>query len=87
MPHADAPTPTTDFRERMSYGDYLHLDALLAAQQPLSGQHDEMLFITIHHVQEIWLKLLLHELELAMGCIRRDELRPAFKAMARCGRI
>ena len=86
MPDAD-PTPMTDFRDRMSYGDYLHLDDLLGAQQPLSGQHDEMLFITIHHVQELCLKLLLHELELAMDCIRRDELRPAFKAMARCGRI
>ncbi len=78
---------TTDFRARMSYGDYLRLDELLAAQQPLSGQHDEMLFITIHHVQELWLKLLLHEMELAMRCIATDELRPAFKALARCGRI
>jgi tryptophan 2,3-dioxygenase len=78
---------TTDFREKMSYSDYLGLDALLAAQKPLSGQHDEMLFITIHQVQELWLKLLLHELALAMDCIRRDELRPAFKAMARASRI
>jgi tryptophan 2,3-dioxygenase len=80
-------TITTDFRARMSYGDYLHLDEVLGAQQPLSGQHDEMLFITIHHVQELWLKLLLHEMELAMACIREDQLRPAFKALARCGRI
>jgi len=80
-------TITTDFRARMSYGDYLELDALLGAQKPLSGQHDEMLFITIHHVQELWLKLLLHEMGLAMGCIRDDALRPAFKALARCGRI
>jgi tryptophan 2,3-dioxygenase len=78
---------TTDFRKRMSYGDYLGLDQLLAAQRPLSGQHDEMLFITIHQVQELWLKLLLHELELAIACLRRDALRPAFKAMARVGRI
>ena len=78
---------TTDFREKMSYSDYLGLDALLAAQKPLSGQHDEMLFITIHQVQELWLKLLLHELELAMECLRRDALGPAFKAMARASRI
>jgi tryptophan 2,3-dioxygenase len=78
---------TTDFRRRMSYGDYLGLDELLAAQKPLSGQHDEMLFICIHQVQELWLKLLLHELRLAMDCLRRDALRPAFKAMARMGRI
>jgi tryptophan 2,3-dioxygenase len=78
---------TTDFSRRMSYGDYLKLDQLLTAQDPLSGEHDEMLFICIHHVQEIWLKLLNHELELAMRCIREDQLRPAFKAMARAGRI
>lgn len=78
---------TTDFRRRMSYGDYLALDELLACQRPLSAQHDEMLFIGIHQVQELWLKLLLHELDLAVLCIQRDALRPAFKAMARMGRI
>ncbi len=78
---------TTDFRRRMSYGDYLQLDELLACQRPLSAQHDEMLFIGIHQVQELWLKLLLHELDLALLCIQRDAPRPAFKAMARMGRI
>jgi tryptophan 2,3-dioxygenase len=77
----------TDFSRRMSYGDYLGLDALLAAQKPLSGQHDEMLFIVIHQVQELWLKLLVHEMGLAMACIRADQLRPAFKATARISRI
>lgn len=78
---------TTDFSRRMSYGDYLGLDQLLAAQKPLTGQHDELLFITIHQVQELWLKLMLHELDLASDCLRRDELRPAFKATARVSRI
>ncbi len=77
----------TDFSQRMSYGDYLGLDALLSAQQPLSGEHDEMLFILIHQVQELWMKLMNHELDLAMDCLRRDELRPAFKATARIARI
>ncbi|SDB69815.1 tryptophan 2,3-dioxygenase [Belnapia rosea] len=77
----------TDFARRMSYGDYLHLDRLLSAQQPLSGQHDELLFITIHQVQELWMKLLNHELDLAMANIRADALRPAFKALARVARI
>ena len=58
---------TTDFSKRMSYGDYLGLDQLLSAQKPLTGQHDELLFITIHQVQELWLKLMLHELDLAAG--------------------
>jgi tryptophan 2,3-dioxygenase len=77
----------TDFAGRMSYGDYLHLDQVLSAQQPLSSQHDELLFITIHQVQELWMKLLNHELDLAMANIRADALRPAFKALARVARI
>jgi len=77
----------TDFGGRMSYGDYLGLDALLAAQKPLSPVHDEMLFIVIHQVQELWMKLMAHELSLAMRCIREGELRPAFKATARISRI
>jgi tryptophan 2,3-dioxygenase len=77
----------TDFARKMSYGDYLGLDQLLATQKPLSGQHDELLFITIHQVQELWMKLMAHEMALAMECIRADDLRPAFKATARISRI
>ena len=77
----------TDFARSMGYGEYLRLDLLLSAQQPLSTHHDEMLFITIHHVQEIWLKLITHELGLALDSIRRDALDPAFKALARVSRI
>jgi tryptophan 2,3-dioxygenase len=77
----------TDFSRRMGYGDYLGLDALLSAQRPLSGQHDELLFIVVHQAQELWMKLMLHELDLALGCLQRDELRPSFKATARIGRI
>jgi tryptophan 2,3-dioxygenase len=72
---------------RMSYGDYLGLDALLAAARPRTGEHDERLFITIHQVQELWLRQLNHELDLAMACLRTDALRPAFKALARISRI
>ena len=77
----------TDFSRQMGYGDYLGLDALLSAQRPLSGEHDEMLFIVIHQAQELWMKLMLHELGLALDRLRRDELRPAFKATARICRI
>jgi tryptophan 2,3-dioxygenase len=77
----------TDFSRRMSYGDYLGLDKLLDAQNPLSGQHDEMLFIVIHQVQELWMKLMTQEMALAMRCLRADDLRPAFKATARISRI
>lgn len=77
----------TDFSERMSYGDYLRLDTLLAAQQPLSTEPDELLFITIHQVQELWMKLLNRELDSAMMHLRADELPPAFKCLARVSRI
>ena len=77
----------TDFAGRMSYGDYLGLDQLLAAQKPRSGRHDELLFIIIHQVQELWMKLMAQELDFAMACLRADDLRPAFKALARVGRI
>jgi tryptophan 2,3-dioxygenase len=71
----------------MSYGDYLQLDTLLAAQRPLSGQHDELLFITIHQVKELWMKLMNHELDTAMANIRADALQPSFKCLARISRI
>jgi len=77
----------TDFSEAMSYGDYLHLDALLSAQHPLSGEHDELLFIVIHQVMELWLKLLVQELDVAIGHVRTDHLQPAFKCFARINRI
>jgi len=71
----------------MSYGDYLGLDQLLAAQRPRSGQHDEMLFIIQHQTTELWLKLIRHELGAARDRIRADDLQPAFKMLARVGRI
>ena len=77
----------TDFSEGMSYGDYLHLDTLLAAQMPLSEEPDELLFITIHQVKELWLKLLNRELDAVTAHVRADELQPAFKGTARINRI
>ena len=76
-----------DFRDAMSYADYLGLKALLQCQRPLSGQHDEMLFITIHQASELWIKLCLHELTAAIRQIRRDELGPAFKMLSRIARV
>ena len=76
-----------DFDGRMSYGDYLQLDAILNAQQPLSPEHNEMLFIVQHQTSELWMKLMLHELRAAMACIRQDELPDAFKMLARVSKI
>ncbi len=75
------------FRDKMSYGDYLSLDMVLSAQKPLSTAHDEMLFIVQHHVSELWMKLAIHEITAAIGAIRRDEPRAAFKMLTRVARI
>ncbi|MBB6255437.1 tryptophan 2,3-dioxygenase [Nitrospirillum iridis] len=71
----------------MSYGAYLGLDQLLAAQHPRSGEHDELLFIIIHQASELWMKLSLHELRAAVRQIQTDDLGPALKMIARVSRI
>ena len=79
----------TDFTDRMTYGGYLKLDKLLAAQAPLSTppHHDEMLFIIQHQTTELWFKLVLHELRAALLHVQRDELEPCFKILARVKHI
>ena len=76
-----------DFSTDMSYADYLHLDAVLTAQHPLSPDHNEMLFIVQHQTSELWMKLMLHELAAAVQCVARDELGSAFKMLARVSKI
>ncbi|MCB1623825.1 MAG: tryptophan 2,3-dioxygenase [Pseudomonadales bacterium] len=70
-----------------SYGDYLQLDKLLAAQRPNSLEHDEMLFIIIHQVQELWIRLILHEVTAVMESVRRDNLDSSFKCFERISRV
>jgi tryptophan 2,3-dioxygenase len=79
--------PQLDFSKDMSYADYLHLDAVLTAQHPLSPDHNEMLFIVQHQTSELWMKLMLHELAAAVRHVAQDELSPAFKMLARVSRI
>jgi tryptophan 2,3-dioxygenase len=71
----------------MTYADYLHLDELLSAQQPLSDLHDEMLFIVIHHTKELWLKQMLHEVALAIALVEAGRFAEAYKALSRVSRI
>jgi tryptophan 2,3-dioxygenase len=76
-----------DFSRDMSYGDYLHLDKVLSAQHPLSPDHNEMLFIVQHQTSELWMKLMLHELEAAIERVASDDLGAAFKMLARVSKI
>ncbi|WP_296761936.1 tryptophan 2,3-dioxygenase [Sediminimonas sp.] len=75
------------FGERMSYTDYLALDAILDAQHPRSDAHDEMLFIIQHQTSELWMRLAIHELGAARAELAAGRTRPAFKLLARVARI
>lgn len=76
-----------DLGASLSYGDYLQLGALLDAQKPLTGEHDEMMFIIIHQVSELWMRLFLNELDGVLDCVRRDNIGPSFKMLARIARV
>lgn len=76
-----------EFSDKLSYGDYLQLDKVLSAQHPHSEKHDEMLFIVMHQVSELWMKLLLIELHQSIRDVRSEELPPASKRLARVSRI
>jgi tryptophan 2,3-dioxygenase len=79
----------TDLAGHTTYGEYLQLDRLLAAQVPRSQppHHDEMLFIIQHQTSELWMKLLIHELTACIRYVQSDKLEPSFKIFARVGNI
>ena len=71
-----------------SYSGYLHLEELLSLQVERSGgngdhEHDEMLFIVIHQVYELWFKQLLHELEFARDRMGADDVPRLLHTMER----
>jgi tryptophan 2,3-dioxygenase len=69
----------------VTYGSYLHVDELLSLQQPRSPgpEHDEMLFIIIHQVYELWFKELLHEFDHVMRLLEQDESHRAQHTLKR----
>lgn len=76
-----------DYRGVMTYTDYLGLDPILSAQRPVTGAHDEMLFLIQHQTSELWMKLAIHELSAARAQMAAGDLRPAFKMLTRVSRI
>jgi tryptophan 2,3-dioxygenase len=78
-----------DLSGRMTYASYLQLDTLLSAQRPVSdpAYHYEMLFIVQHHVAELWLKLMIHELRATIVDLDADQPDQALKKLARVKRI
>jgi tryptophan 2,3-dioxygenase len=73
--------------EGMTYGSYLTLEPLLSAQHPISDHHDELLFIILHQTKELWLKQIIHELDVALGLVRGDRLIEVHKNLSRVSRI
>jgi tryptophan 2,3-dioxygenase len=69
----------------LTYESYLHIDELLGLQQPRSDppHHDELLFIIIHQVYELWFRQILHEIEAAMRNLEADNLLKVAKAFRR----
>src|SRR6267154_5451496 len=74
-----------DTRAAATYGSYLKIDELLSLQQPRSvgPEHDEMLFIIIHQVYELWFKELLHEFDHVMQLLESDESHRAQHTLKR----
>lgn len=81
------PKTTPDTTQDTTYGAYLRLDAILAAQHPQSDRHDETLFIILHQTMELWMKQVLHEFDAAQAEIEAGELVRAYKHLARVSRI
>jgi tryptophan 2,3-dioxygenase len=76
-----------DFKDKMSYGGYLGLEDILASQTPMTDEHDEMLFIVIHQVAELWMKLVLTETGGAIAHLQKDSIGPALKMLTRVSRV
>jgi tryptophan 2,3-dioxygenase len=75
---------------QITYGSYLKVPELLSLQQPASrdpstgrGEHDEMLFIIIHQVYELWFKQQLHEGDRLAQCLLANEVEPACATLKR----
>jgi tryptophan 2,3-dioxygenase len=78
------PPPTDE--PQLTYGGYLRVGELISLQHLLSDppQHDEMLFIVIHQVYELWFKELLHELDAIIERLDADEPLAAHRLVRRC---
>ena len=71
----------------LSYGSYLRLDDLLSAQRPLTGSDDELLFVIIHQVYELWFKQILHETELLQRRLEAGDSPGALHTARRIAKI
>ena len=80
--------PKSESREKdsLTYGGYLKIPEIISLQRLLSDPpaHDEMLFIVIHQIYELWFKEILHELDAVIGFLNRDASLDAHRLLRRC---
>jgi tryptophan 2,3-dioxygenase len=73
--------------DSLTYGSYLRLPDLLACQSPLTDEHDELLFVVIHQVYELWFKQILHEARLLQERLERGQAAGALHTARRIAKI
>ncbi len=73
----------TEQSPALTYTSYLALDEVLSAQRPRSDEHDEMLFIVIHQVYELWFKQLLHELDHLQQMLEKVDTAHSLRTLRR----
>jgi tryptophan 2,3-dioxygenase len=69
----------------LDYKGYLRLENLLQLQRPLADPacHDEMLFIVIHQVFELWFRLMIHEIDRVFALLQADDVRESERLIRR----
>jgi tryptophan 2,3-dioxygenase len=73
--------------EPVTYGSYLRLDELLSCQSPATEAHDELLFVVIHQVYELWFKQILHEAALLQRRLEEGNSSGALHTARRIAKI
>ncbi|MBM7773033.1 tryptophan 2,3-dioxygenase [Actinokineospora baliensis] len=76
-------TGPADTQAALTYTSYLALDEVLSAQRPRSDEHDELLFIVIHQVYELWFKQILHELARLQAVLAKGDTAHATRVLRR----
>jgi tryptophan 2,3-dioxygenase len=72
-----------DFSRALSYVEYLQIDTLLSAHKPVTKAHDEHLFVSVHHVSEVWMSLVVRELTAAMTLLAAGVTDAPLKMLSR----
>jgi tryptophan 2,3-dioxygenase len=86
-PNGGPPHVRSARAERLTYARYLRIDELIELQHGVTGAHDELQFIIVHQVCELWFKLLLHELKAVRRALQTHDIRTASRLLRRSNEI